>query len=94
MTEVQLPHGRGYHWSDERRARAYDATLAAVERAREADLDNQLRGPVQPDLTGIEANSLARPGRLISDAQRELGETLEYLDAQIAKLPEDDPEDQ
>jgi hypothetical protein len=66
-----------------------DLVLDAIAAAREADLDAQFQRPV-PDVTGIPPNSVARPGRLIADAERELADTLEWLDIRIATLPDDD----
>lgn len=60
-----------------------DAVLDSIEAAHRAQFEEQFRDDRPHDITGIPPNSIARPGRLISNAEDELRETLEWLDALI-----------
>jgi hypothetical protein len=69
--------------------RGDDMLLDAIAAAKLSMLEGQFDRK-EPILDGIPPNSKARPGRFIADAERELADTLRWLDALIATLPDDD----
>lgn len=60
-----------------------DAVLDALARAKEAELDAQLRDPAPRDTSGIPPNSVARPGIHVDDGQREVDRLVAWIDALI-----------
>lgn len=79
---AQLPSGHGYHWCVTQRRVADDAVLDALETAKLAEIEAEFRRP-PGHTTGIEPNSTARPGRAVSDAQRELDRLVAWIDELI-----------
>lgn len=89
---TQLPSGEGFHWSTAQRHIADDAVLDAREASRLASLDAEFR-QLAGDVTGIEPNAIARPGRAVSDAQQELDQITDWLDGLIRERFGLDPDD-